>query len=144
MDQKPNNLFKMLLPWMVVFLVMTTAWTFIKPSTSSEVTYEQLYAIIEDKDVKEVVISPSDYVATINGVYEEKGKTYEFISEIPNNEKQVNQIMEKVQEVNKEGKSISLIVQDISGDGIWLSLLVNILPLVLMVFLPFTSALVGI
>ena len=135
MDQKPNNLFKMLLPWMVVFLVMTTAWTFIKPSTSSEVTYEQLYAIIEDKDVKEVVISPSDYVATINGVYEEKGKTYEFISEIPNNEKQVNQIMEKVQEVNKEGKSISLIVQDISGDGIWLSLLVNILPLVLMVFL---------
>ena len=42
MEQKPNNLLKMLLPWMVVLLVMSTAWTFIKPSTTSEVTYDQL------------------------------------------------------------------------------------------------------
>ena len=80
MEQKPNNLLRMLLPWVIVMIVMTTAWTLISPSTTSEVTYEQLYSILDDKEVSEIVVSPSDYVATISGVYTEKGKEHMFTS----------------------------------------------------------------
>ena len=103
MEQKPNNLLRMLLPWVIVMIVMTTAWTLISPSTTSEVTYEQLYSILDDKEVSEIVVSPSDYVATISGVYTEKGKEHMFTSEIPNNETQVNQIMQKIETENQEG-----------------------------------------
>ena len=133
MEQKPNNFLKMLLPWVALMLVMSTAWTLLSPSTASSVTYEELYAILEDKPVTDIVISPSDYVATIEGVYTEKGREVAFTAEIPNNDTQVNQIMDKIEDLNEDGKKISLVIRDISGDGLWATILINVVPLILMV-----------
>ena len=135
MEQKPNNFLKMLLPWVALMLVMSTAWTLLSPSTASSVTYEELYAILEDKPVTDIVISPSDYVATIEGVYTEKGREVAFTAEIPNNDTQVNQIMDKIEDLNEDGKKISLVIRDISGDGLWATILINVVPLILMVVL---------
>lgn len=135
MDKRPNNLFRLLMPWLMIMVVMATAWSFLNVGTNSEVTYDELYAILDDQNVTEIVIAPGQYVTSVEGVYETDGnRKVTFSSDIPNTETQINDLIGKIEEINAEGKTekIKLLVEDTSGNGMWATLLMNVIPLVML------------
>ncbi len=137
MEKKPNNLFRMLLPWLLIMVVLSVIWTMMNPSMSTEVTYDELYTLLEKEDVAQIQIMPSSYVTEIEGVYLEDDNEVTFTAEIPNNEEQMSLLMNKLNELNeqrdkKNQDAIVITVKDDSGGGIWMTLLVNVLPIVLL------------
>lgn len=119
----------------MIMVVMATAWSFLNVGTNSEVTYDELYAILDDQNVTEIVIAPGQYVTSVEGVYETDGnRKVTFSSDIPNTETQINDLIGKIEEINAEGKTekIKLLVEDTSGNGMWATLLMNVIPLVML------------
>lgn len=137
MNKKPNNLVRFVLPWLMVFALMISAYTFLSPNGNSPITYNDLYTIITKEPVTELVISPKDYVTTVEGVYTGKNdRPVAFSTDIPNTEAQIEEIIDTVKKVNeKKDKKhqIAVTVEDTSGDNLWLTVILNIIPLVLMI-----------
>lgn len=134
MDKKPNNFFRLLMPWLVILVIMASAWSLLNPGGSEAVTYDELYAILSDKPVKEMVISPGEYVTSVEGVYEEGRRTITFSSDIPNTEKHMGVLMDTIDEINEDrakDAKIKYVIEDTSGDGLWTAVLMNIVPLLL-------------
>jgi len=137
MDKRPNNFFRLLMPWLMILVVMAACWSLLTPSGTSNVAYDELYAILNDKDVTEVIIAPGEYVTSVEGVYlNENKRQVAFSSDIPNTESQMNDLIDKIEERNAGLSStakIKLTIEDTSNDGLWAAVLMNVVPLLLMV-----------
>ena len=138
MDKRPNNFFRLLMPWLVILVFMVTAWSLLNPGGSTQVAYDELYAILDDKQVTKLVVAPGDYVATVEGVYRENNRSIGFEANVPNTEKEVDALITKVEEVNAARQEsgadkLTLTIRDTSGDGLWAAILMNIVPFVLMI-----------
>lgn len=141
MEKRPNNLFRLLMPWLMILIVMAAAWSFLNPGVSSDVTYDELYAILEDKNVTKVIIAPGEYVTSVEGAYVESGsgdRMITFSSDIPNTETAMNQLIAVIEDRNanlSDNNKITMTVVDTSNDGLWATILINVVPLLLMVVL---------
>lgn len=136
MDKRPNNFFRLLMPWLVILVFMVTAWSLLNPGGNTNVAYDELYAILNDKNVTEVVIAPGEYVTSVEGVYTENNRNIGFNSDIPNTDQEVDSLISLIEEINDDraaNAKIKVIVEDTSGDGMWAAILMNVIPLVLMI-----------
>ena len=140
MDRKPGGTMKYLLPWIAILLFILFMWTIINPVTSTTVDYVGLSTILNEENVTEVTLSPSSYVVGVDGVYldETTGREVSFSSEIVNSNGQVDTLMETLDEINASRAAnnetpMTINVKNTQNDNIWMSLLVNGLPILIMI-----------
>lgn len=140
MEKKPGNAMKYLLPWIAILLFILFMWTIINPATSTTVDNVQLSAILNNENITEVTLSPSNYVVGVDGVYQDAatGREVSFSSEIINSNGQVDALMENLDAINEERTAnnqtpITINVKDTQNDGLWIDLVGSFLPLLLMI-----------
>ena len=128
---KKNGLIKSILPWIVVLCLIGGFVTFMNQGTNQEIKYNEFVEVIQNEDVKEVEIVPSSLVVDVSGYYETKkdGKkeTVEFTTTIPNTETEIQSLTSLLSE-----KDIETTVVDANDQGMFLRVILSILPYVLL------------
>ena len=128
---KKNGLIKSILPWIVVLCLIGGFVTFMNQGNNQEIKYNEFVEVIQNEDVKEVEIVPSSLVVDVSGSYETKkdGKkeTVEFTTTIPNTETEIQSLTSLLSE-----KDIEATVVDANDQGMFLRVILSILPYVLL------------
>ena len=128
---KKNGLIKSILPWIVVLCLIGGFVTFMNQGNNQEIKYNEFVEVIQNEDVKEVEIVPSSLVVDVSGSYETKkdGKkeTVEFTTMIPNTETEIQSLTSLLSE-----KDIETTVVDANDQGMFLRVILSILPYVLL------------
>ena len=128
---KKNGLIKSILPWIVVLCLIGGFVTFMNQGNNQEIKYNEFVEVIQNEDVKEVEIVPSSLVVDVSGSYETKkdGKkeTVEFTTTIPNTETEIQSLTSLLSE-----KDIETTVVDANDQGMFLRVILSILPYVLL------------
>lgn len=128
---KKNGLIKSILPWIVVLCLIGGFVTFMNQGNNQEIKYNEFVEVIQNEDVKEVEIVPSSLVVDVSGFYETKkdGKkeTVEFTTTIPNTETEIQSLTSLLSE-----KDIETTVVDANDQGMFLRVILSILPYVLL------------
>ena len=75
MNNKNKSLFKAIMPWLVVIVLLSSLVPFLNSGKSSEVNYNQFVKIIDQEKVSYITVMPGIYVTIVEGKYkkEEKG-----------------------------------------------------------------------
>ena len=128
---KKNGLIKSILPWIVVLCLIGGFVTFMNQGNKQESKYNEFVEVIQNEDVKEFEIVPSSLVVDVSGSYETKkdGKkeTVEFTTTIPNTETEIQSLTSLLSE-----KDIETTVVDANDQGMFLRVILSILPYVLL------------
>ena len=126
-----KGLIKVLLPWLGILLVVSLLFPFLTGGSSNEIKYNEFLEIVQDKKVKEVEIVPSSLVVDISGVYtkkeDNKDKEVKFTTTIPKTDLEMDGLVGLLQD-----KNIPTTVVDANDRGIFMTLLINVLPYVLL------------
>ena len=94
MNNKNKSLFKAIMPWLVVIVLLSSLVPFLNSGKSSEVNYNQFVKIVDQEKVSEITVMPGIYVTIVEGKYqkEEKGKkvSYSFKTNVPQTDEELN------------------------------------------------------
>lgn len=129
---KKNNktLFKAILPWIVVLLLLSSLFPFLmKNGGSKELTYSQFMTVVKDKKITNVTVTPNSYVAKVEGSYKKnsKGDKVNFTTIVPKTDKELDSLVQIL-----EDKNVKVKVTDANSDNMIWNIAGSILPYVLL------------
>lgn len=129
---KKNNktLFKAILPWIVVLLLLSSLFPFLmKNGGSKELTYSQFMTVVKDKKINNVTVTPNSYVAKVEGSYKKnsKGDKVNFTTIVPKTDKELDSLVQIL-----EDKNVKVKVTDANSDNMIWNIVGSILPYVLL------------
>lgn len=129
---KKNNktLFKAILPWIVVLLLLSSLFPFLmKNGGSKELTYSQFMTVVKDKKITNVTVTPNSYVAKVEGSYKKnsKGDKVNFTTIVPKTDKELDSLTQVL-----EDKNVKIKVTDSESDNMIWNILGSILPYVIL------------
>lgn len=126
-----KGLMKALLPWLAILVALSLLVPFLNGGGNSDIKYNEFLDIVQDKKVKEVEIVPSSLVVDINGVYTKKedgkDKEVKFSTTIPKTDLEMDSLVGLLQE-----KNINTTVVDANDRGVFMEVLLTLLPYVLL------------
>ncbi|MDY6062562.1 MAG: ATP-dependent zinc metalloprotease FtsH [Erysipelotrichaceae bacterium] len=119
------------LPYLMV-ISLIVAMFFNNPynNNTTVMTYDTFNKTLENKAIKEANVSVSKNIISISGKYTKDGKEANFKTVIPNNSIKVNEILGKL-------TASKVLVSDADQRNVFLDVLVNLLPIILMLGMGF-------
>ena len=129
---KKNNktLFKAILPWVVVLLLLSSLFPFLlNNGGSKELTYSQFMTVVKDKKINNVTITPNSFVTKVEGSYKKnsKGDKVNFTTIVPKTDKELDSLTQIL-----EDKNVKIKVTDSESDNMIWNILGSILPYVIL------------
>ena len=129
---KKNNktLFKAILPWVIVLLLLSSLFPFLlNNGGSKELTYSQFMTVVKDKKITNVTITPNSFVAKVEGSYKKnsKGDKVNFTTIVPKTDKELDSLVQIL-----EDKNVKVKVTDANSDNMIWNIVGSILPYVLL------------
>ena len=129
---KKNNktLFKAILPWVIVLLLLSSLFPFLlNNGGSKELTYSQFMTVVKDKKITNVTITPNSFVTKVEGSYKKnsKGDKVNFTTIVPKTEKELDSLTQVL-----EDKNVKIKVTDSESDNMIWNILGSILPYVIL------------
>lgn len=130
---KKNNktLFKAILPWVIVLLLLSSLFPFLMNNGGSkELTYSQFMTVLKDEKVTNVTVTPNSYVAKVEGSYKKnsKGDKVNFTTIVPKTDKELDSLVQIL-----EDKNVKVKVTDANSDNMIWNVLGTILPYILLI-----------
>ena len=128
---KKNNktLFKAILPWVIVLLLLSSLFPFLlNNGGSKELTYSQFMTVVKDKKITNVTITPNSFVTKVEGSYKKnsKGDKVNFTTIVPKTDKELDSLTQVL-----EDKNVKIKVTDSESDNMIWNILASILPYVI-------------
>lgn len=129
---KKNNktLFKAILPWVIVLLLLSSLFPFLlNNGGSKELTYSQFMTVVKDKKITNVTITPNSFVTKVKGSYKKnsKGDKVNFTTIVPKTDKELDSLTQIL-----EDKNVKIKVTDSESDNMIWNILGSILPYVIL------------
>lgn len=129
---KKNNktLFKAILPWVIVLLLLSSLFPFLlNNGGSKELTYSQFMTVVKDKKINNVTITPNSFVTKVEGSYKKnsKGDKVNFTTIVPKTDKELDSLTQVL-----EDKNVKIKVTDSENDNMIWNILGSILPYVIL------------
>lgn len=129
---KKNNktLFKAILPWVIVLLLLSSLFPFLlNNGGSKELTYSQFMTVVKDKKITNVTITPNSFVTKVKGSYKKntKGDKVNFTTIVPKTDKELDSLTQVL-----EDKNVKIKVTDSESDNMIWNILGSILPYVIL------------
>lgn len=129
---KKNNktLFKAILPWVIVLLLLSSLFPFLlNNGGSKELTYSQFMTVVKDKKITNVTITPNSFVTKVEGSYKKnsKGDKVNFTTIVPKTDKELDSLTQVL-----ENKNVKIKVTDSESDNMIWNILGSILPYVIL------------
>lgn len=129
---KKNNktLFKAILPWVIVLLLLSSLFPFLlNNGGSKELTYSQFMTVVKDKKINNVTITPNSFVTKVEGSYKKnsKGDKVNFTTIVPKTDKELDSLTQIL-----EDKNVKIKVTDSESDNLIWNILGSILPYVIL------------
>lgn len=129
---KKNNktLFKAILPWVIVLLLLSSLFPFLlNNGGSKELTYSQFMTVVKDKKITNVTITPNSFVTKVEGSYKKnsKGDKVNFTTIVPKTDKELDSLT-----LVLEDKNVKIKVTDSESDNMIWNILGSILPYVIL------------
>lgn len=129
---KKNNktLFKAILPWVIVLLLLSSLFPFLlNNGGSKELTYSQFMTVVKDKKINNVTITPNSFVTKVEGSYKKnsKGDKVNFTTIVPKTDKELDSLTQIL-----EDKNVKIKVIDSESDNMIWNILGSILPYVIL------------
>ena len=129
---KKNNktLFKAILPWVLVLLLLSSLFPFLlNNGGSKELTYSQFMTVVKDKKINNVTITPNSFVTKVEGSYKKnsKGDKVNFTTIVPKTDKELDSLTQIL-----EDKNVKIKVTDSESDNMIWNILGSILPYVIL------------
>lgn len=129
---KKNNktLFKAILPWVIVLLLLSSLFPFLlNNGGSKELTYSQFMTVVKDKKITNVTITPNSFVTKVEGSYKKnsKGDKVNFTTIVPKTDKELDSLTQVL-----EDKNVKINVTDSESDNMIWNILGSILPYVIL------------
>lgn len=129
---KKNNktLFKAILPWVIVLLLLSSLFPFLlNNGGSKELTYSQFMTVVKDKKITNVTITPNSFVTKVEGSYKKnsKGDKVNFSTIVPKTDKELDSLTQIL-----EDKNVKIKVTDSESDNMIWNILGSILPYVIL------------
>lgn len=129
---KKNNktLFKAILPWVIVLLLLSSLFPFLlNNGGSKELTYSQFMTVVKDKKINNVTITPNSFVTKVEGSYKKnsKGNKVNFTTIVPKTDKELDSLTQIL-----EDKNVKIKVTDSESDNMIWNILGSILPYVIL------------
>ena len=129
---KKNNktLFKSILPWVIVLLLLSSLFPFLlNNGGSKELTYSQFMTVVKDKRITNVTITPNSFVTKVEGSYKKnsKGDKVNFTTIVPKTDKELDSLTQIL-----EDKNVKIKVTDSNSDNMIWNILGSILPYVIL------------
>ena len=129
---KKNNktLFKAILPWVIVLLLLSSLFPFLlNNGGSKELTYSQFMTVVKDKKITNVTITPNSFVTKVEGSYKKnsKGDKVNFTTIVPKTDKELDSLTQVL-----EDKNVKIKVTDSESDNMIWNMLGSILPYVIL------------
>lgn len=129
---KKNNktLFKAILPWVIVLLLLSSLFPFLlNNGGSKELTYSQFMTVVKDKKITNVTITPNSFVTKVEGSYKKnsKGDKVNFTTIVPKTDKELDSLTQVL-----EDKNVKIKVTDSENDNMIWNILGSILPYVIL------------
>ena len=129
---KKNNktLFKAILPWVIVLLLLSSLFPFLlNHGGSKELTYSQFMTVVKDKKITNVTITPNSFVTKVEGSYKKnsKGDKVNFTTIVPKTDKELDSLTQVL-----EDKNVKIKVTDSESDNMIWNILGSILPYVIL------------
>lgn len=129
---KKNNktLFKAILPWVIVLLLLSSLFPFlVNNGGSKELTYSQFMTVVKDKKITNVTITPNSFVTKVEGSYKKnsKGDKVNFTTIVPKTDKELDSLTQVL-----EDKNVKIKVTDSESDNMIWNILGSILPYVIL------------
>ena len=129
---KKNNktLFKAILPWVIVLLLLSSLFPFLMNNGGSkELTYSQFMTVVKDKKITNVTITPNSFVTKVEGSYKKnsKGDKVNFTTIVPKTDKELDSLTQVL-----EDKNVKIKVTDSESDNMIWNILGSILPYVIL------------
>lgn len=129
---KKNNktLFKAILPWVIVLLLLSSLFPFLlNNGGSKELTYSQFMTVVKDKKINNVTITPNSFVTKVEGSYKKnsKGAKVNFTTIVPKTDKELDSLTQIL-----EDKNVKIKVTDSESDNMIWNILGSILPYVIL------------
>lgn len=129
---KKNNktLFKAILPWVIVLLLLSSLFPFLlNNGGSKELTYSQFMTVVKDKKINNVTITPNSFVTKVEGSYKKnsKGDKVNFTTIVPKTDKELDSLTQIL-----EDKNVKIKVTDSENDNMIWNILGSILPYVIL------------
>lgn len=132
MNNKNKSLFKAIMPWLVVLLVISALIPVLSRTQTSEVNYNKFMTIIENEKIEKVTVTPSRYVTKVSGTYTKsvdgKETTYTFKTNLPQTSQEIDTLMQLLQD-----KKITTTVENTDETNMVWNLVLNIAPYVLLI-----------
>lgn len=129
---KKNNktLFKAILPWVIVLLLLSSLFPFLlNNGGSKELAYSQFMTVVKDKKITNVTITPNSFVTKVEGSYKKnsKGDKVNFTTIVPKTDKELDSLTQVL-----EDKNVKIKVTDSESDNMIWNILGSILPYVIL------------
>ena len=129
---KKNNktLFKAILPWVIILLLLSSLFPFLlNNGGSKELTYSQFMTVVKDKKITNVTITPNSFVTKVEGSYKKnsKGDKVNFTTIVPKTDKELDSLTQVL-----EDKNVKIKVTDSESDNMIWNILGSILPYVIL------------
>ena len=129
---KKNNktLFKAILPWVIVLLLLSSLFPFLlNNGGSKELTYSQFMTVVKDKKINNVTITPNSFVTKVEGSFKKnsKGDKVNFTTIVPKTDKELDSLTQVL-----EDKNVKIKVTDSESDNMIWNILGSILPYVIL------------
>lgn len=129
---KKNNktLFKAILPWVIVLLLLSSLFPFLlNNGGSKELTYSQFMTVVKDKKITNVTITPNSFVTKVEGSYKKnsKGDKVNFTTIVPKTDRELDSLTQVL-----EDKNVKIKVTDSESDNMIWNILGSILPYVIL------------
>lgn len=132
MNNKNKSLFKMIMPWLVVLLLLSSLIPLLNQGRSTEVNYTEFVRILDQEKIEEMKVMPSAYITSVEGKYKktENGKesVYTFKTIVPKTDEETNSLMQLL-----EDKNIKVQVVDEQSANLLRNTLLGMLPYVLLI-----------
>ncbi|MDD3026672.1 MAG: ATP-dependent zinc metalloprotease FtsH [Erysipelotrichaceae bacterium] len=126
-----NTLIRSMLPALVVLLIVAIALPFISQDASKQISYSEFFDVVRDESLTEVKIEPQALVVDVSGSYTQvvngQTQTIEFSTTIPKTEVELNSLTALL-----ESKDVNTVVVDASQQGVFMDIILAIVPYVLM------------
>lgn len=129
---KKNNktLFKAILPWVIVLLLLSSLFPFLlNNGGSKELTYSQFMTVVKDKKITNVTITPNSFVTKVEGSYKKNSKDdkVNFTTIVPKTDKELDSLTQIL-----EDKNVKIKVTDSESDNMIWNILGSIFPYVIL------------
>lgn len=127
-----NRVYRNVLFYILIILIIIGIVSFFNhPSQSTkQMTYDKFKQHLQSGDIESITIQPSGGVYTVKGKLKSYDKNQSFVTNVPSNEKAVDQIMSKA-------PPLKINVKEAEQTSGWLTFLVQMIPFAIMFLLFF-------